>query len=331
MRALVTGGTGLVGASIVRELLKDGVEVRAMVREKSDTRNLDGLDIARVNGDIRDAASMEKALKGIDVFYQAAALYATSGMPEKLFYDINVEGTKTALNAALKAGVPKVVYTSSIAAVGWCESPDKPVDEKTEFNAQSLDLPYVQTKYQGELAALEFVRKGLPVVVVNPAMVIGVRDIKPTPSGQMIVNILNGKYPVCPAGGASFVDVEDVARGHILAAQKGKIGERYILGTSNMSYSDFIKLVGEVGGVKVPNMKMPAGAMIAMGYIYELLSKITGKPPLMTAPVARFTCAITYCDCSKAVNDLGMPQTPIRTTVEKAVNWFRENGYIKAK
>lgn len=327
MKALVTGATGLIGSSIVRELLKDGVEVRAMVREKSDARNLEGLDIEKVNGDIRDAESMTSALKGRDAFYQAAALYA-SWAPEKLYYEINVEGTKTALNAALRQGVPKVIYTSSIAAVG-CTGTENPADERTEFNWLKTGTHYVRSKYLGEQAALEICKQGLPVVIVNPAMVMGIRDIKPTPSGQLILNILNRKYPGYPDGGSNFVDVKDVARGHILAAQKGRMGERYILGNTNMTYKDFFKLVGEVAGVATPTREIPSQAMITLGYMYQLLSLITRKPPLLDGRTARFSCAHSYYDCSKAVKELGMPQTPLKTTVKKAVNWFRENGYAK--
>ncbi|OGO30955.1 MAG: epimerase [Chloroflexi bacterium RBG_16_56_11] len=328
MKALVTGATGLIGSSIVRELLKDGVEVRAMVREKSDTRNIDGLAIERVSGDIRDAESMGRALKGIEVFYQAAALY-TMDSPEKLYYDINVEGTKTALTAALKQGTPKVVYTSSIAAIGCTGT--TPANEGTEWNWAHLGLPYVTTKYLGEQAALEFCKQGLPVVVVNPAGVIGVRDIKPTPTGQIILNVLNRKYPGYPDGGNNFVDVEDVARGHVLAAQKGRTGERYILGNTNMTFKDFFKLVAEVAGTRPLTMRLPAGLMITLGYTYQAISAITRKPPLLKPNSARFACETAFYNPSKAVNELGMPQTPLRTTVEKAVNWFRENGYVKAK
>jgi len=328
MKALVTGATGFIGSSIVRELLKDGAEVTAMVREKSDTRNIDGLDIKKVYGDIRDAASMASALKGCDVFYQTAALYVRWA-PEKLYYDINVEGTKTALNAALRQGVPRVVYTSSIAAVGYSGT-EKPADERTEFNWLKTGTHYIRSKYLGEQAALDICKQGLPVVIVNPAWVIGVRDIKSTPSGELMLNVLNRMYPGYRDGGTNFVDVEDVARGHILAAKKGKIGERYILGNTNMSYKDFFKLVGEIAGVAVPEKKIPSQAVIALGYMYQLISGITRKPPLIDSKSARLSCAYLYYDCSKAVKELGMPQTQIRTTVEKAVNWFKENGYVKS-
>jgi len=328
MKTLVTGATGLIGSSLVRELLKDGVEVKVMVRENSDTRNIDGLDVEKTYGDIRDGESVKAALQGCDTFYQAAALYVFWTPDSKVLYDINVEGTKIALNAALEQGVEKVVYTSSIAAVGSSGS-NKLANEKTEFNLWNTGDHYIRSKYLGEVEAKKFYDKGLPIVIVNPAGVIGVRDIKPTPSGQIILDVLNKKLPAYMDGGMNFVDVEDVARGHILAAQKGRIGERYILGNENLTLKDFFTLIGEVSGVKPPRFKLPYSVALAMAYIYKFGSNITHKPPVITPAGVRMASKYTYYDVSKAVNELGFPQTPIKTTVEKAVNWFKENGYVK--
>ncbi len=328
MKVLVTGATGLIGSSLVRELLNDNVEVKVMVRENSDTRNIDGLDVEKAYGDIRDSESVKAALQGCDTFYQAAALYVLWTPDSKVLYDINVEGTKIALNAALEHGIEKVVYTSSIAAVG-SSGPNKMANEDIEFNLWNTGDHYIRSKYLGEVEAKKFCDKGLPLVIVNPAGVIGVRDIKPTPSGQVILDVLNKKMPMYMDGGMNFVDVEDVARGHILAAQKGKIGERYILGNENLSLKDFFILIGEVSGVKPPRLKVPYSAAIAMAYLYQFGSKITRKPPAITPPGVRLASKYTYYDVSKAVNELGFSQTPIKTTVEKAVNWFKENGYVK--
>ena len=167
------------------------------------------------------------------------------------------------------------------------------------------------------------------MVIVNPAGVIGVRDIKPTPTGKIIVDVLNKKMPGYIDGGLNFVDVEDVARGHIMAAQKGRIGERYILGNENLSLTDYFRLIGGVSGVAPPKLKMPYAVAITMGYMFQFVANITRKPPVMTAPMVRTGSRYAYYDVSKAVNELGLPQTPIKTTIEKAVNWFRENGYVK--
>lgn len=328
MKTLVTGATGLIGSSLVRELLNDNIEVKVMVRENSDTRNIDGLDVEKAYGDIRDGESVKAALQGCDTFYQAAALYVFWTTDSKVIYDINVEGTKIALNAALEQGIEKVVYTSSIAAIG-SSGPNMLANEDTEFNLWNTGDHYIRSKYLGEVEAKKFCDKGLPVVIVNPTGVTGVRDIKPTPTGKIILDVLNKKMPAYVDGGMNIVDVEDVARGHILAAQKGRIGERYILGNENLSLKDFFGLIGEVSGVQPPRLKLPYSAAIAMAYMYKFGSNITHKPPVLTPPSVRFASKYTYYDVSKAVNELGLPQTPVKTTIEKAINWFRENGYVK--
>ena len=328
MKTLVTGATGFMGSSIVRELLRDGVEVRVLLRKNSPTGNIEGLDVEEAYGDIRDGESVKSALKGCDTLYQTAALFATWVPDSRALYDVNVEGTKTVLNAALEQGVEKVVYTSSIAAIGF-HGADSPANEEAEFNLWETGDHYSRSKYLGEVEALKVCKKGLPVVVVNPAMVIGVRDIRPTPAGKSIVDILNKKVPGYIDGGVNLVDVEDVARGHILAAQKGRVGERYILGNENLSLRDYFRLLAEVSGIEPPRWEMPYPVVIALGYAYQLVASLTKRPPVVTAPAVRVGSKYAYFDCSKAVNQLGLPQTPIKTTIEKAVNWFRENGYVK--
>lgn len=328
MKTLVTGATGFLGSSLVRELLKDGVEVKVLVRQNSDTRNIDGLDIERAYGDIRDIESVKAALKGCDTFYQTAALFAFWVPHNKVFYDINVDGTKTALSAALEQGVQKVVYTSTHATMG-AYGADILANEGMEFNLWETGDHYCRSKYMGEVEALNICKQGLPLVIVNPAAVIGVRDIKPTPSGKIIVDIINKKIPGYIDGGMNRIDVEDVARGHILAAQKGRIGERYILGNENLAWKDFVELIGEVSGVETPKLKLPYSFAIMLGYGYQSIANITKKAPVLTVPQVRIGSKYSYYDSSKAISELGLPQTPIKTTIEKAVNWFRENGYVK--
>jgi len=328
MKALVTGAAGFIGSSVVRELLKGGVEVRVLVRESSDTRNLDGLDVEKVYGDVRDSESVRSALKGCSLLYHGAALYAFWAPDNKAFYDVNVEGTKTVLNAALKQGIDKVVYTSSIVAVG-SHGADKPANEEAEFNLWGTGDHYARSKHLAEVEAMKICRQGLPLVIVNPAMVIGVRDIKPTPSGKMILDIVNRKMPGYIDGGINLVDVEDVARGHVLAAERGRVGERYILGNENMTVGGYFKLIGEIAGVKPPKLKIPYTAAILLGYGYQLIADMVKKPPILTAPMVRTGSKYAYYDSSKAVNELGFTQTPIKVTIEKAINWFQESGYLK--
>lgn len=328
MKKLVTGATGFIGSAIVRELIRDGEDIRVLVRKTSNTRNIDNLDIERAYGDIRDGDSMRKALKGCDTLYYTAAHFAHWTPDKKLPYEINVEGTKTSLNAALDAGVERVVYTSTNNTMG-AHGADIPANESAEFNHQDTGDNYSMSKYLGEIEAKKFVAKGLPIVIVNPTIVIGAHDIKPTPSGKMIIDIANKDMPGYIEGGVNIIDVEDVARGHILAAKKGRVGERYLFGNENMSVSDYFRLISEVAGVKPPKIKIPYYLAIALGYMFELGAYITKKPPVTTASEVKIGRKYEFYDCSKAVKELGLPQTPIRASIERAVNWFRENGYIR--
>lgn len=325
---MVTGANGFIGSAIVRELLKDGVEVKGLVRQNSDTRNIDDLDMEKAYGDIRDSESVKSALKDCDTLYHTAALYALWAPDNKVFYEINVEGTKIALYAALEQGVEKVVYTSTIGALCVYRA-DIRANEKSVYNLWNIGDHYSWSRYLGEIIAIEIYKKGLPLVIVNPAQVIGARDIKPTPSGKIIVDVLNKKMLGYIDGGLNLVDVEDVARGHILAARKGKIGERYILGNEDMSVEDYFKLIEEVSGVKTLKFKIPYPVAIVLAYTYKFIADVTRKAPLTTPSLVRMGSKYAYCDVSKAVNELGLPQTPIKTTIEKAINWFRENGYVK--
>jgi dihydroflavonol-4-reductase len=330
MKALVTGATGFIGSALVRELLKDGKEVKVLIRKSSNTKNIDGLDVERAYGDVRDKEAVKAALAGCDTFYQTAALFEYWGPSKKDYYDVNVEGTKASLQAALEQGVPKVIHTSSIVSLG-SHGRDCLAKEDAGFNLWKTGAHYCISKYLAEVEALRFAQEGLPVVVVNPAVVIGVRDIRPTPSGRLILDVLNKKTPGHMDGGFNYVDVEDVAWGHILAAEKGRIGEKYILGNANLSMLDFYRLVADVAGAEPPRLKFPYPAVLATAYLYSLIAAFTRRPPVVTPAAARVARIYGYFDSSKAVRELGMPQTLIRTTVEKAVNWFRENEYVKAR
>ena len=328
MKNLVTGATGFIGSAIVRELLKDGKEVRVLVRKSSDTRNIDNLDVERVYGDIRDGEAMGKALKGVHTLYHTAAHFSHWTPDKKLPYEINVEGTKTSMAAALAAGVEKVVYTSTNNTMG-AHGAEKPADETARFNHWDTKDHYSISKYLGELEALKFVARGLPIVIVNPTIVIGKNDIKPTPSGLLILAVAKGELPGYIEGGVNIIDVEDVARGQILAAEKGSIGERYLFGNENMSVSDYFKLIGDVAGVKPPKIKIPYHLALLVTYLYEFGAFLTKTPPASTASELKIGRKYEFFDCSKAVKELGLPQTPVRTSIEKALNWFRENGYLR--
>lgn len=327
MKKLVTGSTGFIGSAITRALIEDGEEVKVLIRETSDTRNIDKLDVEKAYGDIRDSDSIKRALKGCDVLYSTAAYFAHWAPNPKLLYEVNVGGTRACLKAALEAGVEKVVYTSTNNAIA--ASGPVPANEEKAFNYWESRDHYSMSKYIAENEARIFITRGLPVVIVNPTLVIGTNDIKPTPSGQMIIDVVNQKMPGYIDGGINIIDVADVARGHILAAKKGTVGERYLLGNKNVTVHDYLKLIADIAGVRAPVVKLPYHVALALGYIFEVGAFITKKPPVVTASEVRIGKMTEWYDCSKAVNALGLPQTPIDMTIRKALNWFEENGYLR--
>ena len=326
MKKLVTGATGFIGSAIARELLKDGQEVKVLLRKTSDTRNIDNLDVERAIGDIRDTESMKKAMEGCDSLYLTAAYFAHWAPNPKLLYDVNVGGTKATLQAALEAGLEKVVYTSTNNAIA--ASGPVPANEEKIFNYWESGDHYSMSKYIAENEARIFITRGLPVVIVNPTLVIGINDLKPTPSGQMIIDVARQKMPGYIDGGVNIIDVEDVARGHLLAAKKGRIGERYLFGNQNITVHDYLHLIAKIAGVNPPTLKLPYSVALTLGHLFEFTSSITKKPPLVTASEVRIGKMTEWYDCSKAVNELGLPQTPIEETIQKALNWFESNGYF---
>jgi len=328
MTILVTGANGFMGSAVVRELIKNGEEVRVTIRKDSVTRNIDGLDVEKVYCDIRDKESVKTALKGCDTLYHVAAFFAHWAPNKELFYDINVEGTKLLLEEALSQGLEKVVYTSTSNTIG-SHGAGNFVKEDAEFNGWEAGDHYAISKYLAEIEAKKICEKGLPLVIVNPTLVIGVRDYKPTPSGALIVDIANKDMPGYIEGAINIIDVEDVARGQILAAQKGRIGERYLFGNENLFVGEFFKLIAEIAGVEPPKRKIPYRVALLLGYFFQAGARITKNPPLVSVSQVRLGKMGEHFDCSKAVNELGLKLTPIRKTVEKAINWFRENGYIK--
>jgi dihydroflavonol-4-reductase len=326
MKKLVTGATGFIGSAIARELIKDGEQVKVLLRKTSDTRNIDTLDVERAFGDIRDGESMKRALTDCDTLYFTAAFYAHWTPDTRLLYEVNVGGTKASLKAALEAGVEKVVYTSTNNAIA--ASGPTPTNEEAVFNYWKSGDHYSMSKYVAENEARIFVTRGLPLVIVNPTLVIGTNDVKPTPAGQMIIDVVRGKMPGYIDGGINVIDVEDVARGHILAARKGRVGERYLLGNRNITVYEYLTLIAETAGVKPPTIKIPYHLALALAYVLEGAAFLTRKPPVFTASEVRIGRMTEWYDCSKAVHELGLPQTAIELSVGKAITWFRENGYL---
>jgi len=329
MKTLVTGGTGFVGANVVRALLKRGDEVRALVRPRSDTQNLDSLDVELVAGDLRDRDSLEAAVVGCDTVYHVAAIYALWAHNPKEIYDSNVTGTVNLLDAAGQAGVGKIVYTSSVATIGL-PTDGAPGTEDVPLPPGDLVGDYKRSKYLAEQEVLKYAQRGVPVVIVNPSFPVGAWDVKPTPSGQMIVNFLRGKIPAYVDTGLNVVDVEDVAIGHILAAERGRIGERYILGHENLTLPEVFLLLAQVSGLRAPRFRIPYGVAYLSACVSELMARaITHKPPFATLAGVKLSRKRMFFDASKAVRELGLPQTPAIEALRKAVQWFRQHGYAK--
>jgi dihydroflavonol-4-reductase len=329
MKTLVTGGTGFVGANVVRALLKRGVEVRALVRPRSDTRNLDSLEVELVAGDLRDRGSIEAALDGCDIVYHVAAMYALWARNPQEIYDSNVTGTINILEAAGQAGVQKIVYTSSVATIGLPKD-GTPGTEEVPLPPEDMVSDYKRSKYLAEQEVLKYAQRGLPVVIVNPSFPVGAWDVKPTPSGQLIVNFLRGKIPAYVDTGLNVVDVEDVAIGHVLAAERGRIGERYILGHTNLTLPELFQLLAQVSGMNAPRIRIPYGFAYLSACASEFVARtFTHKPPFVTLAGVKLSRKRMFFDSSKAVQELGLPQTPAIEALSKAVQWFRAHGYAQ--
>jgi dihydroflavonol-4-reductase len=326
-KVLVTGAGGFIGSAVVRKLLEHDRDVRCLLRTGEDARNLDGLSVEIVRGDVLDREAVGDALAGCDTLYHLAAIYALWLPDPSLIYEVNIEGSKNVLWAAWKAKLKKVVYTSSIAAVGQLPS-GEPSNETVAFNRWDEGNAYIRSKWLSERDALRFAREGLPVVVVNPAFPFGERDTGPTPTGRLVLGVLGRKMLGYLPGGFCVIDVDDVAAAHVLAERKGRVGERYILGNHNITYREFYQAIAEVGGVRPPAIEIPPIAAKSVGRGLELWSEyVTHKHPMTSYKAITYALTPLYFDGGKARKELGMPVTPLRKTVEKSVGWFRAHGY----
>jgi dihydroflavonol-4-reductase len=341
MRAFVTGGTGFIGGAVVRRLLEAGHEVRALVRPGADTRQLDGLPaslprdagtarlrrVEQVEGDLGDPDSLRRGCADCDWVFHVAALYSFWGYRWDDFYQTNVEGTRQVLEAARAEGVERSVYTSSIAVLG-VHKDRSPASEDAPSTLADRIGPYQRSKFLAEEVARDYARQGLPVVIVNPSTPVGVGDHKPTPTGQVIVDFLNGRMFGYVRTGLNIVDVADVAAGHLLAAERGRVGERYILGGENLSLKQVLDLLAEVSGRPPVRLRIPHQVALAWAYVDVALAR--GNPrrtPTATPEKVRLSCRYEYFDPAKAVRELGLPQTPAGEALGKAVEWYRAHGY----
>ena len=339
----MTGATGFVGSAVVRSLLQRGEAVRILARPTSDLQNVAGLDVEITIGELLDENGLIEALHDCTVLYHVAAFYSTAEADSQRMYEVNVRGTKTVLRAALRAGVQRAVHTSTIGTIGQ-PTEGNLTTEETPFNLWDTASHYAKSKYLAEVAALSMCKSGLPVVVVNPCAPVGSRDIQPSSTGQRILDYLQGKMPSLVPGGINFVSVDDVAEGHVLAAEKGRVGERYILGNrdGNLLLPDFLALMERLSGVKRP----PSAARRRWGGLASwpiLTRRRDGEtsPRRRDGETSRFgqtksgskatrdfrPMSLT-CDPSKAIRELGLPQTSLETAFSEAIAWFKEHGYL---
>jgi dihydroflavonol-4-reductase len=330
MDALVTGGTGFIGANVVRELLAEGATVRVLARPRSDRRALADLRVEVVEGDLLDAASLRRAVAGVETVFHVAADYRLWVPDPRLLFRTNVDGTRAVLEAAAAAGARRIVYTSTVGALGIPHD-GTPGTEETPVSLRDMVGPYKTSKFLAEQAALEMARAGAPVVVVNPAAPVGPWDVKPTPTGQMIVDFMRGKMFASLDTGLNLVHVRDVARGHLLAARRGRVGDRYILGHANLSLREIWARLASITGRRPPRLTIPYGVAWLGAACLEGAARMTGRTPRVPLTAVRMARKRMYFSPAKAVRELGLPQTDVGQALQDAVEWFRTHRATDAQ
>ncbi len=335
MKAFVTGATGFLGSHVARVLAEQGAELRLLVRPTSDLRNIDGLNADRAVGDLRDAASIAKALAGCDVVFHVAADYRlwVRGRDSNEMYRSNVEGTRSLLEAARKQGVRRVVYTSSVATMGFTSGISSKnghvADEQSPVGIADMIGHYKRSKFMAEQAAIEAARSGVDVVIVNPTTPIGERDIKPTPTGRIVVDFLKRKFPAYVETGLNLVDATECARGHVQAVEKGRSGERYILGGENLTLKQILDRLAAITNLPSPTVKLPYVFAFAAGVVDEMVTgRLLGREPRATIDAVRMGRKMMFVSSAKAERELGWRTVPVDGALRRSVEWFRANGYV---
>jgi dihydroflavonol-4-reductase len=335
MKCFVTGASGFIGSNLVHELTARGHRVKALLRPNADERALAGAKFERVTGDLLDRKLLDREIEGCDWCFHVAASYQLWMRNYAPMYEANVEGTRNVIEAAGKVGCRRIVYTSTVGCIGLPKKVKGKFTPTTEVNRVSdeqMTSDYKRSKFRAETVALDlFRKKGLPVVIVNPSAPVGPRDVKPTPTGQVIVDFLNRRLPAYLETGLNWVHVRDVAVGHILAAEKGSLGERYILGNKdgNWTMRETMAALEEITGIPAPGMKIPHWVALAAAHVNEKISFVTNKPPRAPLAGVRMAKYKMWFNPAKAIRELGLPQTPPKQALADAVEWFRENGYVK--
>ncbi len=326
MKAFVTGATGFLGSHVARVLAEQGADLRLLVRPTSDLRNLEGLNADRVIGDLRDSASIAKALAGCDVVFHVAADYRLWVRDPAEMYRSNVEGTRSLLEAARKQGVRRIVYTSSVATMGFIS--DAVADESSPVSLADMIGHYKRSKFMAEQVAVEAARSGVDVVIVNPTTPIGERDIKPTPTGRIVVDFLKRKFPAYVETGLNLVDATECARGHVQALEKGRSGERYILGGENLTLKQILDRLAAITNLPSPSVKLPYIFALLAGVVDEMVTgRVLGREPRATIDAVRMGRKMMFVSSAKAERELGWRTVPVDGALRRSVDWFRDNGY----
>jgi len=331
IKVLVTGATGFIGFHVAKHLIEKGFHVKALVRDESSAPALKILGVVPVKGDIRDFDACREALKDCRHLYHIAADYRLWVPDPSVMYAINVQGTKNIMRAALMYAVEKVVYTSTVGVLATSED-GRLSNEESSSDIRKMIGHYKRSKFLAEGEVRRYIEQGLPAVIVNPSTPIGPFDRKPTPTGKIIVDFMNGRIPAYVDTGLNFVDVEDVAAGHALAAQQGAVGQRYILGNRNITLKEFFAILARMTGKKAPSVRLPYLPVLMAAYVNEALSTwITGKQPIIPLTGVKMANTYMFFDCTKAIKELNLPQSPVEGAIEKAIRWFELNGYIRAR
>jgi dihydroflavonol-4-reductase len=328
MISLVTGASGFVGSHVARMLVDRGEKVRVLVRPQSNLIALEGVPVEKVNGDLRDPKSLGPAVEGVDRVFHVAADYRLGVTDPQEIYDSNVTGTRNLLEASSRAGVQRIIVTSSVATIAVDRGSTLP-NEKTETRLEEMIGHYKRSKFLAEKEALRAAHEGMPVVVVNPTTPVGPGDWKPTPTGRIIVDFLNGRIPAYVDTGLNWVPVEDVALGHWTAAERGQVGERYILGGRNMLLKEVLDILARISGRPSPRVRLPHAVAMAAGYADKVFSIILNRQPRIPLEGVRMARHKMYVDCSKAAAELGFKAGPVEAALERAVAWYEQNGYAR--
>jgi dihydroflavonol-4-reductase len=326
MTTLVTGAAGFLGSHVVRQLVARGDEVRVLLRASSTNRAIADLSLEYVTGDLRDPASLDRAMKGVKRVFHVAADYRLWARRSREIYDSNVGGTKNLLNAAKRAGVEQLIYTSTVATIA-VDRPQLP-SESTDARLEEMVGHYKRSKWMAEKEALNAAKSGLPVIVAMPTTPVGPWDWKPTPTGKIILDFLNGKMPGYVETGLNFVGVEECAAGHLVVAEKGKVGERYLLGGENLTLKAMLDMLAKITGLHAPSLKIPHGLALGVAYANTVFSRLLGREPGIPIEGAKIARHMMFVDCSRAQRELAFKSGPVAAALERAVRWYEANGYI---